>query len=235
MTAVEILKELEQLGSASYKKTMLKHGAQEPLFGVKIEDMKKRFVKPIKKDYQLALDLFDTGNSDAMYLAGLLADETRMTKKDLQKWAKQATWSMISEYSVAWVTSESPFGFELALEWIDSKDEKIMATGWATLSSLVMIQPDDKLKTKELSKLLDRVAKTIHKSPNRVRYSMNGFVIAVGCAVVSLSEKAVEVAQKVGPLDVELIGACQLPDAVAYIAKVAKMGRIGHKRKAARC
>jgi hypothetical protein len=37
MTATEIVRTLERLGSDSYKRTMLRHGAQEPIFGVKIE------------------------------------------------------------------------------------------------------------------------------------------------------------------------------------------------------
>ena len=35
------------------------------------------FQKRIKMDYQLALDLYETGNYDAMYLAGLIADDAR--------------------------------------------------------------------------------------------------------------------------------------------------------------
>ena len=38
------------------------------------DDLKK-YQKRIKKDYQLSLDLYDSGVSDAMYLAGLIADE----------------------------------------------------------------------------------------------------------------------------------------------------------------
>src|SRR5689334_2278062 len=70
MTTAEIVKELKTMGNESYKRTMLRHGVQEPIYGVKIEDMKAKFVKKIKKDYQLALDLYDTGIYDAKYLAG---------------------------------------------------------------------------------------------------------------------------------------------------------------------
>ena len=81
-TAAMIVKELEPLGLASIKKVLRNHGAQEPVFGVKIEELKK-FQKSIKTNYQLALDLYDTGIYDAMYLAGLVADDARMTKADL--------------------------------------------------------------------------------------------------------------------------------------------------------
>src|ERR1700722_7607553 len=136
MTAKAILDELKPLGRESYKKVLLKHGIKEPAFGVKIEDMKK-IQKRIKKDYQLALDLYDTGVFDAMYLAGLIADDLKMTKKDLGCWVEKANCPMLSEYTVPWVAAEGQHGRELALEWIESKKEGVAASGWATLSNLV--------------------------------------------------------------------------------------------------
>ena len=82
MTSAEIIAQLKSLGNESTKKVLMKHGAREPFYGVKVEDL-KMIVKPVKKDYQLSLELFDSVISDAMYLAGLIADETKMTKKDL--------------------------------------------------------------------------------------------------------------------------------------------------------
>src|SRR5687768_631955 len=97
--ATKIVEELKSLGSESTKRVLMKHGAKEPFFGVKIEHLKK-IQKRIKMDYQLSLDLYDTGISDAMYLAGLIADDEKMTKRDLQKWVKAAYWNMLSEYTV---------------------------------------------------------------------------------------------------------------------------------------
>ena len=90
MTAAEIVKQLQRLGSDSYRKILLNHCIKEPVFGVKVEELKK-FQKRIKKDYQLALDLYDTGIYDAMYLAGLIADDAKMTKKDLTAGLKKPT------------------------------------------------------------------------------------------------------------------------------------------------
>lgn len=235
LTAPQIMKELARLGTDAYKRMMLKHGSQEPLFGVKVEDLKK-IQKKIKKDYELALALFDTGNADAMYLAGLIADETRMTKKDLNRWVEKARSTMITEYAVPWVAGESPFGFELGKTWIDSDQEHIATAGWSTLSSLVAVRPDDELDLKALEKLLARVAKSIHKAPNRVRYTMNGFIVAVGCFVAPLTAKAVATARQIGPVTVDMGDtACKVPSALDYIAKRTKAGKLGHKRATARC
>src|SRR5215510_10589237 len=104
MTAKKIVAELKNVGSEQTRKTWMRHGAQEPCLGVKVEDMKK-IQKRVKMDYQLALDLYDTGIADAMYLAGLIADDAKMTKKNLQKWVENATWGMVAEFTVPWVAS----------------------------------------------------------------------------------------------------------------------------------
>lgn len=235
MTAKAILEQLKPLGLDSYKKVLLNHGIKEPIFGVKIEELKK-FQKRIKKDYQLALDLYDTGVYDAMYLAGLIADDHKMTKKDLRHWAETANNSGISEYTVPWVAAESLHGHELALEWIESKKEDIASSGWATLRGLVAIKDDAELDLAELKQLLQRVQKTIHQQPNRVRYAMNDFVISVGSYVKALTDTALQTAAKMGTVMVDMSGtACKVPSAAEYIQKVQKRGTIGKKRKTVKC
>jgi 3-methyladenine DNA glycosylase AlkD len=235
MTAEEILEELKPLGLDSYKKVLRNHGIPEPLFGVKVENLKK-IQKRIKKDYRLALDLFDTGIYDAMYLAGLIADDPKMTKKDLRHWAEKANCSALREYTVSWVAAESMHGRELALEWIESKKESVASCGWATLAGLVALKDDTELDLAELKELLERVRKTIHEQPNRVRHVMNGFVIAVGGYVKGLTALAMKTAAQIGPVTVDMDGtACKVPDAQEYIQKIEKRGAIGKKRKTVKC
>ncbi len=104
MTVPEIMAYLESHGDENIKKLLAKHGMKEPFFGVKIEHLKV-IEKKVKKDYQLAKDLYATGNADAMYLAGLVADDEKMTKADLQKWVEQAESKNISEYTVPWLAA----------------------------------------------------------------------------------------------------------------------------------
>src|SRR6185312_9411974 len=98
MTVDEIMTQLQANGSASIKNILLKHGVKEPFFGVKVEFL-KTIQKKVKTNYQLAKDLYATGNADAMYLAGLIADDPQMSKADLQTWVKQAVSINISEYT----------------------------------------------------------------------------------------------------------------------------------------
>src|SRR5579862_5711949 len=136
MNVQEVMTELQSMGNDGIKKILLKHGVREPLFGVKVEHL-KTIQKKVKTDYQLAKDLYATGNADAMYLAGLIADDAHMTEADLQTWVKQAVSNNISEYTVPWVAAGNPNGYKLAMGWIDSDDEHVAAAGWSTLSNWV--------------------------------------------------------------------------------------------------
>ena len=227
--------ELKKKGTAQTRKTFARHGAPEEMFGVKVGDLKP-IAKKIKGNQQLACDLYETGNSDAMYLAGMVADGSQMSKKQLDAWAKAATWYMLSEYTVPGVATESKFARELALKWIDSKQEKIACSGWTTYSGIVATRPDEELDFAELQKLLDRVVEQIDKAPNRVRYTMNCFVISVGSYVAPLLVKAKQTAKAIGKVSVDMGDtACKIPVATDYIKKIETMGRVGKKRKTMKC
>ncbi len=235
-TLKQVMAELESKGSAERVKLGAKHGAPaDRMFGVKIADMKV-IAKRIKGEQELAYELYDSGNGDAMYLAGMVADGSRMTKKRLHDWARAASFPTISEYTVPGVACESRHARSLALEWIDSRKESVASTGWCTYAGIVAVTPDDELDRDEIEGLLDRVENEIDKAPNRVKYTMNGFVIAVGSYVRPLAKRAKATAKRLGKVEVDVGDtSCKVPVATEYIAKVEKSGRAGRKRKTIRC
>jgi 3-methyladenine DNA glycosylase AlkD len=235
MNLKEAMKSLASKASPSTKRTLLRHGAVEPLFGVRIGDMKP-LVKQLKGNQDLALELYATRNSDAMYLAGLIGDGSQMTRKQLDKWAASATWHMISGCSVAWVAAEHPQGFDAAMKWIDSRKELVAVAGWSTLSALVTTIRDEQLPMKKLEALLGRCAKMIHQVPDRVLYTMNNFLIACGTYAQPLADKAIETARKIGAINIDMGDtACQVPDAESYIIKSRRGLPVAPKRKSVRC
>lgn len=235
-TCNQLMTQLRKLGKESHRKTLIRHGAPaDRIFGVPIGDLKP-IQKKLGKSAGLASELFATGNADAQYLAGLIADEKALTRTELKKWAREAAWSMISAYAVGAVAAESPHAVALGLQWIDAKAEKIALTGWATLSGYVSVTPDDQIDMALFEQLLDRCVREIHEERNEVRDAMNSFVMAVGCYVSPLSKAALAAAMRIGKVVVDHgETACKTHVAADYIRKVEGMGRIGKKRKSARC
>jgi len=235
MSLDEIMKELAARANETTKRTYLRHGAPEPVFGVRIGDLKP-LQRKLKGRHDLALELYATGNSDAMYLAGLVADGKKMTRRQLDQWAMGATWPMLAGSTVPGVAAEHPKAVDIAAKWIDSKKELVATAGWSTLAALAATVPDENLPLPKLDALLDRCAETLKSSPDRVRYAMNGYVIACGTYVLSLAKKAVATARKIGPVEVDMGRTdCQVPDAESYIVKSRRGQPVAPKRKSARC
>jgi 3-methyladenine DNA glycosylase AlkD len=229
------MKTLKAKGSEKTRKIYARHGWTGDVYGVSAADL-KLIAKTIKGEQDLACELYDSGNHDAMYLAGLVANGKQMTRKQLESWVKAAHWQWISEYVVPWVTAESSHGRALALKWMDAKKEHIAAAGWNTYAGLVTTLPNDELDLAEIKSLLKRVEARIDSAQERVKYCMNGFVIAVGAYVTPVNKQAKATAKKLGKVEVDVGDtACKVPVALEYIEKVEKSGRAGKKRKAIRC
>jgi 3-methyladenine DNA glycosylase AlkD len=236
-TVASIMAELKKKGSEKTRKTYARHGmAADRTFGVSVADL-KLIAKTIKGQQALASELYETGVMDAMYLAGMVADGAKMTSQQLNAWAEgAANLQMISEYTVPWVTVESPHARDLALQWIKSKKEHVASAGWSTYSGIMATNPDESLDLAEIEGLLGTVVKTIHTAQNRVRYTMNVFVISVASYVKPLLKPAKAAARQIGAVSVDVGDtACNVPLATAYIAKIEAAGRLGKKRKTLRC
>lgn len=83
---------------------------------------------------------------------------------------------------------------------------------------------------------LKEIEQTIHSQPNRVRYAMNNFVIAVGISYLPLHEEAIRVANAIGKVSVDMgETSCKTPLATSYIQKAIDKNRLGFKRRNVRC
>jgi 3-methyladenine DNA glycosylase AlkD len=236
-TAASILSTLKSKGKESTRKIYARHGmAADRVYGVSVADV-KAVAKTIKGQQVLALELYATGIMDAMYLAGMVADGAKMSRDELNQWAEGAAqMQMIAEYTVPWVTVENPMGRELALEWLGSKKEHIASAGWCTYSGLAASKPDGALDLNEIESLLARVVRELAGKPNRVRYTMNGFVVAVGTYVKPLLKQAKAAARQIGVVEVSMGDtACKVPLAAEYIERAEAAGKIGLKKKTIRC
>jgi 3-methyladenine DNA glycosylase AlkD len=236
-TAASILADLKSKGKENTRKIYARHGmAADRVYGVSVADL-KLIAKTIKRQQSLVLELYASGIMDAMYLAGMVADGAQMTPKQLNEWAEGAAhMQMVAEYTVPWVTVESPHARDLAIQWIQSKNEQVASAGWCTLSGLVATQPDAVLDLKEIDSLLNTAVKGIPTAQNRVRYTMNSFIISVGSYVKPLLKQAKAAAAKIGAVSVDMgETACEVPLATERIEKVEAAGRSGQKRKTIRC
>ncbi|MDK8180247.1 DNA alkylation repair protein [Paenibacillus sp. UMB4589-SE434] len=230
-----VMQELEALGKERTKKIYLSNGAHEPLFGVATGQMKPIFRK-IKHNQSLAEELYATGNYDAMYFAGVIADPKAMSEADFERWIDKAYFYMLSDYVVAVTLAETDIAQEVADKWIKSGAELKMSAGWSCYCWMLGNRPDSEFSQVKIADMLELVNNTIHDAPERTKYAMNNFIYTVGVSYVPLHHKAVEIAKEVGPVEVNReSGKSKFLNASDNIQKAIDKSQLGFKRKYVRC
>jgi 3-methyladenine DNA glycosylase AlkD len=230
MTFAEVMKELEESGTAQNRKIYARHGASANMFGVSFDDL-YQMQKKLKINHQLAEQLWATGNHDAQMLATLVADPERMTDRLAEEWAMGLTGYGMADMFARFL-GKSPLARKKAEKWNKSKAEMISSAGWGLIGQLAL--NDQSLPDDYFDPYLEIIERDIHHRKNRVRYAMNTALIAIGLRSSELERKALAVAKKIGKVEVDHGDTnCKTPDAAQYIAK-AKEYRRKKKAKAAK-
>ena len=235
MNIQTVMTELEALGKERTKKMYMTNGAVEPVFGVATGAMKP-LKKLIKINQPLADQLFATGNYDAMYFAGVIADPKVMTVEDFNSWIKAAYFYMLSDYVVAVTLAESELAQQIADAWITSGEELKMSAGWSCYCWLLGSRKDTEFSSDKLIGMLETVKATIHDAPPRTQASMNNFLYTVAISYVPLHEEATKIADQIGPVEMKKEGKkSSILHAYTNIQKDIEKDRVGFKRKYVRC
>lgn len=230
-----VMLELKALGNERMKKIYLSNGAQEPLLGVATGAMKP-IAKSIKMDQALADELYATGNYDAMYFAGIIADPKNMLVEDFERWMETAYFYMISDYVVAVTLSESDLAQEIADKWIASGEELKMSAGWSCYCWLLGNRKDEEISESKISNMLATVKNTIQNSPERTKSAMNNFLSTVGISYLPLHEEAMKISAEIGIVELKKVNKkSTFLNAFENIKKAKERERIGFKRKFVRC
>ncbi|QCR32308.1 DNA alkylation repair protein [Lysinibacillus sp. SGAir0095] len=235
MDVETIMEELEALGKERTKKTYISNGAREPIFGVATGAMKP-LAKKNKYNQPLAQQLYDTGNYDAMYFAGVIADPTVMTEEDFERWIDGAYFYMLSDYVVSVTLAETNIAQKVSDQWIESGEELRMSAGWSCYCWLFGNRKDFEFDPSKITNLLDQIEKTIHDSPERTKSAMCNFVYTAAISYVPVHEKAVEIAKSIGTVEIKRENKkSSMVDISANIQKDLDRGALGFKRKYVRC
>jgi 3-methyladenine DNA glycosylase AlkD len=230
MTLNEVMNTLESMGTEQNRKTYARHGVTGKQFGVSFANLYK-LQKKIKRDHKLALELWETDNSDARCLATMIADPSVMTERALDAWIESVQNYGLPGLIVQYVAVKSPFARALRERWIKSQKEYVAQAGWMLSGLVAMNDPD--LPDEHFERRLEYIEKHIHQERNRVRHAMNSAVIAIGLRNPRLQKLALAAAARIGKVEVDHGDtSCKTPDAATYILKASKRAKA--KKAAAR-
>jgi 3-methyladenine DNA glycosylase AlkD len=198
MTLNEALKELKALGDAKVraqnsKPTAFGQGAGENQFGVPLGEIRK-VAKKVKLDHALAMELWDTGNVDAQFLATLVIDVKKLTVKDLYRMVKSISYFRVSDWLNSYVISKHAGKDALREKWMTSKDQWAARSGWHLTGEKVAKDPEGL----DLPALLDRIEKELADAVPEVQWTMNNTLANIGIHIPKLRKRALAIGEKIG-------------------------------------
>lgn len=214
----ETLKKLESLGSEKMRKQNKSRGAEDNQYGVLMGDIRK-VAAGIKTDHALAMELWDTGNIDARFLAVLILDPKKLSASELEKLVKSETFTHVADWLYSYVIKDFPEKEKLREKWMKSKEKMTARAGWSLTSGRVARAPGGI----DINALLDRIEKEMPKAEPEVQWTMNSTLANIGINHPSHRKRALAIGEKLGIYrDYPVSKGCTSPFAPIWINEMVK-------------
>lgn len=232
MSYDEAMAVLEQKGSEQTRKTYLRHGAREPLFGVKFGDLRP-LAKNIGRDQALGLRLWASGNADARLLACMVADPAVASEDLLDTWLADVDTYFLVDIFVAELAAHVPGRRGRAERWIASGRDRTAQAGWDLMNYVAMT--DDDVADAYFVEQLDLIAARINGYGNWARRSASNVITGIGLRNAELESAARATAAGMGEVEFDPgQTSCVMPDPIEYLDKTKAHRAKQAAKKAAR-
>lgn len=192
----DVYRELETLGSESRRKTYVKGGAGDNLFGVKRGDL-RRMAKEIKVDHDLAMRLWETGNLDAQMLATMVMDPGALTEPQIEGMLTPITYPYLVDDLVD-VIVRTPHAEALRERWMPSSEEIVGRAGWALLVERISSGQTSNL---DVPALLAQIEAEILSSPVHKQEKMTHAQVEIAIRLPEYREACIALGERLGRFD----------------------------------
>jgi 3-methyladenine DNA glycosylase AlkD len=228
MTVKEILAHFKSRGDDARRKHNTKQGAGENQFGVKMGDI-RALAKKLKTNHALALELWDTGNVEAQFLATLIIKPKSLSAAELDRLTRTVAFSEVADWLNAYVVKDHPEKDALREKWMN---EKVSAPGkdkngsrWAARAgwNLTASRINKAADGLDLPALLDRIESEMPGAAPEVQWTMNNTLAAIGIHHPKLRKRAIAIGEKIGLYrDWPVSKGCTIPYIPVWVAEMVK-------------
>lgn len=213
MTKKEVLKWLEENKDERGIRAGERNGVKT--FGLGLTKL-KTFAKKIGKDHALALELWNEPYYDTRTLAVLAADPAKITRNQLEEWIMGNNSWLISHSIGTSLLPQVPFLIELSEDWAQSPNDNLRRCGY--LGIMAICKTNTVLPDEYFEPYLEMIEKNLQAEENFVKDAMNTALMAIGSHSKWLNSRAVEIATKLGKIDVDYgDNSCVAPDALKHL------------------
>jgi 3-methyladenine DNA glycosylase AlkD len=214
-TVDAVMAELAELEDPKIRAVNEKHGDDHGVNLTKLRAVAKR----LKKQQDLAVGLWASGDSAARLLAILISRPREFERDQLDTMLRQARTRKVHDWLVNYVVKKGPHAEELRLTWFDDPDPVVASAGWALTTERVVKKPEGL----DVSGLLDLVEAKMKDAPDRLQWAMNECLAQIGIEHAEHRERALDVGERLEVLkDYPTPPGCTSPFAPIWIGEMVR-------------
>jgi 3-methyladenine DNA glycosylase AlkD len=201
MNLDEILEELKSCYDPDSVEGMQRGGINpDKAFGVKIPNIRK-MAKKIKKNHELAQELWDLGYRETMILAAMIDDPIQVTEEQMENWVASqyfSYWEVVDQtcMNLFYLTE---FAYEKAIDWSSREEEFVKRAGFALMA--VLAWKDKKAENEKLEKFFIYIKKESSDDRNNVKKAISWALRQIGKRNLSLNRSALQIAYEILEID----------------------------------
>ncbi|MET0715941.1 MAG: DNA alkylation repair protein [Mycetocola sp.] len=212
-TVPGLMAELAALDDPRAREVNARHGDDH---GVNLGKL-RAIAKRLKTQQELALDLWQTGDTAARLLALLICRAKAFEPGDLDRMLRESRTPKVQDWLVNYVVKKNPHAEELRVLWFTDPDPLVASAGWALTSERVAKKPEGL----DLPGLLDTIEAEMKDAPDRLQWAMNNTLASIGIEHAEYRARAVEIGERLEVLkDYPTPPNCTSPFAPIWIAEI---------------
>ncbi|MGR6089767.1 DNA alkylation repair protein [Brevibacterium sp. CSND-B09] len=212
-TSTEVLATLASLEDEKIRAVNARHGDDHAVNLTKL----RAVAKDLKKNDELASELWDSGDTAARLVAILIMRPKAWSEAQLDEMLRDSRVPKVHGWLVSYIVKKSPHAEALRRSWMDDPDPVVASAGWALTSERVNRNPEGL----DLTGLLDVIEAEMSDAPERLQWAMNETLSYIGIENPDLRKRAIDIGERLGVLrDYPTSPGCTSPFAPTWITEM---------------
>ena len=212
-TTADVMAELATLEDPKIREVNARHGDDHGVNLGKLRSLAKR----LKTQQDLAVELWDTGDTAARLLAILICRPKACSRDELDAMLRQSRVPKVQDWLINYVVKKSQHAQELRLAWFADADPWVASAGWTLTADRVAKSPENL----DLPGLLDLIEAQMKDAQDRLQWAMNTCLAQIGIEHAELRARAIEIGERLEVLkDYPTPPNCTSPFAPVWIAEM---------------
>jgi 3-methyladenine DNA glycosylase AlkD len=194
-TCVEVVKRLKLLGDPRAAEGAARFGiCVSNILGVSAPDL-RRLAREVGRDHVLAGRLWMTGIHDARVLAALIDDPARVTRRQMEDWARDFNSWAVCDAACGCLFDKTPYAWDKAIEWTGREPEYVKRAGFVLMAALAV--HDKKAPDARFEAFLPFLLQHANDERNFVKKAVNWALRQIGKRNTHLNKLAIQTAQDI--------------------------------------